>query len=266
MAFFDIFVGVPQSKYAAYAIIASLIAVALAVMFGREEIPLGQKFSLVLIIFLVSLPSIFLTLFQMTCLVTGTGSGRNPWCGWYAWLISALTIVYSVLIITIVVISISTGGNALKELRLEKMDNMKENKEAANDLAKGYFEAGGDAREGFTDVPPPEEKKDDKKGDTAHFDTKYQASLPAPVVASPRAPETFVSENNTNEYFTDAPLKKSNFSNMDKFTAGKKQADFSNMEKFTAGKKQADFSNMNAVEPFDNMQDKTSGLSLAPLF
>lgn len=143
MAFLDIFVGVPQSKYTATAILAAIIVVSLAILFGKEHIPLGQKFAFVLIVFLVSLPSIVLTLFQLTCLVTG--SSKNRWCGWYAWLVSILLIIYSVLIIVIAVVAFSSGKSVNKSLNLGSLEGFEEEKVKsdianANHFANEYFE------------------------------------------------------------------------------------------------------------------------------
>lgn len=231
MAFLDIFVGVPQSKYAAYAIFASIAVVALAIMFGNEEIPIGQKFSLVLIIFLVSLPGIILTLFQLTCMVTGDSRGRTPWCGWYAWLISALMIVYCILLIAIAVIAMATGASVTKELQLEAMQDMNESKKKADDMAKGYFEQGAasaDAAsiaaediktftapaptpmlgappkvEGFEDAPSPEFPVaiGTPSTPTARFANQKPLvnggrSLPAEFSTEPQPVETFVNGGN----------------------------------------------------------------------
>ena len=43
MALLDVFIGSMQSRYAAMAIIASLLAVALIVVFSKEKIGFGKK-------------------------------------------------------------------------------------------------------------------------------------------------------------------------------------------------------------------------------
>jgi hypothetical protein len=161
MAFLDIFVGVPQSKYAATAIFAAIFVVSLGILFGREEIPIGQKFALVLILFVMSLPGILITLFQLTCMVTGTSNGRTPWCGWYAWLASALMIVYCVLLIAIAVVAMATGRNVIKELELETMDNFKESMTNANTIANQFFANG--APENFENEQETETFEEDEK-------------------------------------------------------------------------------------------------------
>lgn len=153
MAFLDIFVGVPQSKYTATAILAAIVVVSLAILFGKENIPLGQKFAFVLIVFLVSLPSIVLTLFQLTCLVTG--ASKNRWCGWYAWLVSILLIIYSILIIVIAVVAFSSGKSVNKALELGNMEGFQDELNQADTFANEYFTEKVDATPASAQAPAP---------------------------------------------------------------------------------------------------------------
>jgi len=225
MAFLDIFVGAPQSKYTATAIIAAILVVSIAILFGKEDIPMGQKFSFILVVFLVSLPSIVLTLFQMTCLVTG--SSKHPWCGWYAWLISAMLIVYCVLIIAIAVISFASGTDVRKELQLSQ-ENFENSKKIADAIATQHFQSGGDMKPPTTPQTPPvateyfadeeefegAEKTDEKKPEhfaeeemtekTEHFSSPVLGgmSIPGPVEAFQAGGEEFASvEAFNNEEF-----------------------------------------------------------------
>lgn len=141
----DIFVGVPQSKYAGAALLMSLIAVSIAVLVGRDEFPLSQKFAFVLLIFLVSLPGLLMTLFQLTCLVTGSKNGKAWWCGVYSWIVSILLIIYSILLVTVAVMSLATGGKVLEDIARNDIDMFKAATEQANNDASALF-AG----------PPPE--------------------------------------------------------------------------------------------------------------
>jgi len=106
--FVSIFVGVPQSRYAALAILIAIVVVSLVILFNNETVPLGQKFGFVFLIFLVSLPGLALSLFQLTCIVTGSGfKNKRWWCSAYAWIISAIMIFYSVLLVFAAVMSIT---------------------------------------------------------------------------------------------------------------------------------------------------------------
>jgi hypothetical protein len=122
-----------QSRYAAMAIIASLLAVALIVVFSKEKIGFGKKLMVVALMFLLSLPSMLYVLFQITCLVTGTSKGAW-WCGIYAWLLSGLIILYSILIILMSVLSLSANAEA------QKIEQFYAEQDESNDEAKKLME------------------------------------------------------------------------------------------------------------------------------
>lgn len=120
----DIFVGSEQSKYAAMAIVIALVAVAFTILFSKENIPLGQKLVFVVLMVLLSLPAMLYSLFQITCLVTGTGFRNNKWwCGAYAWFITLLVIIYAVIIVVMSIVSITAVQEADK---VEQFYNQKQ--------------------------------------------------------------------------------------------------------------------------------------------
>jgi hypothetical protein len=132
----QIFVGVPQSKYAALAILVAILAVSISVLFGKESMPLSQKIGAILLLILVTLPGILYSLFQLTCLVTGAGvNNKRWWCAVYAWLISALLIVYSVLLIAIAILSIFSGKNIAHKSKQHNIENFDANMAMANKVA-----------------------------------------------------------------------------------------------------------------------------------
>ena len=105
----SIFVGVPQSRYAALAILIAIVVVALTIIFGDSPVPMSQKFGFVLMVFLISLPGLALSLFQLTCIVTGAGAnGKNWWCSVYSWVLSAIMIFYAVLLVIAAIMSLSS--------------------------------------------------------------------------------------------------------------------------------------------------------------
>lgn len=178
MAFSSHFVGVPQSRWAGYAILAAIIAVALAILFGKERIPLGQRLLVIFIMFLLALPTIGLVLFQINCLVAGTS--KAPFCGWYAWIVSALTILYCVLLIVVAVTIKSSEEHAkqAEEFAVASLPSF----EQANSIAAGLMSA-----EGFEDGAAPE--------DTAGGAPEVaDADIPMPPSADALAaePETFL--------------------------------------------------------------------------
>jgi hypothetical protein len=102
MSLLSPFVGSPQSWYAGVAIFIAIGVVSFAILFGADAMPLSQKFFFIILLLLISAPGIMLSLLQLTCLVTGTGSeNRRWWCTIYAWVMSIFLIFYSCIIIVI---------------------------------------------------------------------------------------------------------------------------------------------------------------------
>ena len=110
----NLFVGSEQSKYAGMALLASVGLVALTLLFGREKVPFTRKIVVAVLLILLSLPTILLTLFQLTCMVTGTRGSK--WCGVYAWVIAALVIVYAVMMIIVSIMSLLNGKKVVMEV------------------------------------------------------------------------------------------------------------------------------------------------------
>ena len=138
--FFSIFTGSPQSRYAGLAIIMAVIVVSLVILFGKDNIPFSQKFSFVLLIFLISLPSILLSLFQLTCLVKGTGSNNQRWwCGTYAWIISAILILYCILLVFVAVTALITGEKVLQNVYGDDVTEFQRNRDTATLIVQEYF-------------------------------------------------------------------------------------------------------------------------------
>lgn len=165
MSLSSLFVGVPQSKYAALAILAAVLVVSFTLLFGKDPIPFTQKMAFVLMLFLISLPGILLTLFQMTCLVTGSGfNNQRWWCGAYAWIVSILLVVYCVMLIAVAIISLTTGEKVLSEVTAE-VENFEDIMEEADAEAKQYFVGNAAVQESKPAVPekPVVATTEDKK-------------------------------------------------------------------------------------------------------
>jgi hypothetical protein len=134
----SIFIGVPQSKYAGIAILVSLIFVAFAMLFGKEQVPLGQKFMFVLIMFIVALPSILFILFQLTCLVTGAGAkNQRWWCAAYAWIGTIFVIMYSVIVVVVGIMSLMNGTNVVNDVNM--VMSFEQMKDMADRQAQEFF-------------------------------------------------------------------------------------------------------------------------------
>lgn len=136
----NIFVGVPQSKYAAMAILFALAAISVAILFGRDPVPMGQKFMFIVLMFVLALPGLLLTLFQLTCLVTGSGmKNQRWWCSAFAWIGTILILIYAAVLVVVAVMSIVNGTDITKDIAA--MDSFANNKQAADQVAMEYFQA-----------------------------------------------------------------------------------------------------------------------------
>lgn len=182
MSFTNLFIGSAPSKYAALAILAAVLVVSFALLFGRDPVPFTQKMAFVLMVFLISLPGILLTLFQMTCLVTGAGfRNQRWWCSAYAWIVSALLIVYCVMLIAVAIVSLATGEKVLSTVmeEAEAFENMeKMSIETANQEAREYFVAADQ---------PAAEQNETTPGDINAVKQKMEQAPPA-APAAPAAP------------------------------------------------------------------------------
>jgi hypothetical protein len=139
MSLQSIFVGVPQSKYAGLAVVFAIIAVSVSILFGKDHLPLGQKIAAIALLILVSVPGVLYSLFQLTCLVSGAGfRNQRWWCSVYAWIISALLIVYSILLIAIAILSVFTGSKVVKDLTNYNVEKFENSMAVASQLAGNY--------------------------------------------------------------------------------------------------------------------------------
>lgn len=197
----SLFIGVPQSKYAAFAIMAAVLVVSFTLLFGKDPIPFTQKMAFVLLLFLISLPGILLTLFQMTCLVTGAGfNNKRWWCSAYAWIVSVLLVIYCVMLIAVSIISLSTGEKVLSEILSADVENFEDVMASANKEAKEYFvgETPSGSADAASDIEMKKEAEPKKpvvavEAPAEKFKVAGGASQPEPLKAPelPAVPEGF---------------------------------------------------------------------------
>lgn len=130
----DIFIGSTQSRYAGMAILTSLGVVGLSILFGKEKVSFMRKLVVAGLLILLSLPAILVTLFQLTCMVTGTGAGgKKWWCGTYAWLVAGLVMVYSALLVIVTVLSL------FNDKKVKEIDAFFSKREYFEDMADGIM-------------------------------------------------------------------------------------------------------------------------------
>jgi hypothetical protein len=145
----NIFVGVPQSKYAGVAVLIALIAASVSILFGKDQIPLGQKISAIILLVVISVPGILYSLFQVTCLVSGAGSSNQRWwCAAYAWIISVLVIIYSVLLVAVAIMSVFSNSAVIKDLSMHNIENFEDSMMIANKIVGAKMGVNTEAFEG----------------------------------------------------------------------------------------------------------------------
>lgn len=182
MAFSDHFVGVPQSRWAGYAILVAIVAVALSILFGKEHIPIGKRVLIIVIMFLFALPTIAIVLFQLTCLVNGTS--KAPFCGWYAWIVAAFTIIYCILLIIVAITVKSSDKHA------EEAEKFSVSFQEANVMAKKLMNGG--AYEMFEDMPEKKEEDGEGEGEAEEAEAESEGEAVANDVNGEKAMEKFV--------------------------------------------------------------------------
>ena len=106
----DVFIGTKQSRFAGIAIFTAIIIVCISILFTNTDISLTQRIGIVLFIILTSVPSVFLSLFELTCIVTGGNPKTHVLCHYFAWFVAFIIFVYSGLIIVSVILSISENS------------------------------------------------------------------------------------------------------------------------------------------------------------
>ena len=131
-----IFMGAPQSRYSGLFVMFAISIVSISILFGKDSMPLSQKFGAILLLILVSAPGILFSLFQLTCLVTGAGvQNQRWWCSVYAWIISALLIVYSILLVAMSLLSISNNSSIIRNLSQYDTENFDNNMAMGTNMA-----------------------------------------------------------------------------------------------------------------------------------
>jgi len=159
MGFFDIFVGSTQSQFTAYAILAAIIAICITILLTRTDMTIGNKFLLVFFVILTLIPSIFLILFEITCMVTGGNKKERWWCWAYAWIIAVFIMIYCIFIIIISFTSLFTYNNAINKVDMSEEHN-KMSPQHSNEYAKSMIET-TETLEKFQSLDK-EEKEEDK--------------------------------------------------------------------------------------------------------
>ena len=135
MGFYDAFFGSDQSQYTAYAIVAAIIAICITILLTATDIPVSNRLLIVLFVIITLIPSVFLTLFELTCIVTGGTEPNKWWCYVFAWVLAAFIIIYCIFIVIISLISLFTYNNAIDNIK-EIDEKSRLSKDVSNNYAK----------------------------------------------------------------------------------------------------------------------------------
>lgn len=140
--FSDIFLGSEQSKYAGVALFITILIICISILLTSSKIAIEQRILFVLFILIISIPSILMTLFELTCIVTGGNYNTRWWCWLLAWVLSIIIIFYCIMIIISLFISMTSYDMANERISDDminnKIDNTSDNIKA-NDYAKNIM-------------------------------------------------------------------------------------------------------------------------------
>lgn len=214
MGFFDVLFGTPQSLYASYAIIAAIITICVTVILIRTDITVGNRFLFVFLVILMLIPSVVLTLFQLTCIVTGGTKDDRWWCWLYAWIVSVFIIIYCIFVIIIAFMTLFNYNSAINKVEVQEKLTMMNPEDALayaqNLMNVEHFTSGED-----TKIPKPIEKipveTDEKKSVEMPMkdEKKHTPPQAPPVIQSSnnntKIPAT-VDMNNKKEKFVDGDV------------------------------------------------------------
>lgn len=255
MGFYDAFFGSDQSQYTAYAIVAAIIAICITILLTATDIPVSNRLLIVFFVIISLVPSVFLTLFELTCIVTGGTEPNKWWCYAFAWVLAAFIIIYCIFIVIISLISLFTYNNAIDNIK-ETEDKGRLSPEVSNNYAKQMI-ANEDSHTKQVEKFYNDNMNDMLSGnminEAIQNDKKEQNVLnPADVIPPPAGGETF---QNNKDYFeaTKNPVT-SHFTNDISTPAPKQNTQISSFTGMQNPMK-AQFSNYGSVSSDDDFSD-----------
>jgi hypothetical protein len=137
----DVFLGSEQSRYAGIALFITILIICLSILFTSSKIPIEQRLMFVVFIIIISVPSILMSLFELTCIVTGGNYNTRWWCWLLAWVLAIMIIIYCIMIIISLFISMSNYDLANERITEDIANNNVDNANAntyAKNIMKSY--------------------------------------------------------------------------------------------------------------------------------
>lgn len=145
MSVFDYFIGTTQSKYASVAIFLAIFVICIAILFTNSDIPLSARIGVVLFVILISIFPVAISLFELTCIVTGGKNTKYNLCNYFAWFVTIMIIIYSFMLIIMVISSMFTYKKAQAKIVVAESSNKISSVDAnkiAEKMLKEDFESG----------------------------------------------------------------------------------------------------------------------------
>ena len=133
LSFNELFLSSQQSKWTGIAIVCAIIAICLSILFNNNDLLLNERFALIFIIILFSIPAVLISLFELNCISTKNNS--HNWCSYWGWFIFAIITLQCILIIISALMSMITYNEATNKI-VKYKDESNVSKENADKLAK----------------------------------------------------------------------------------------------------------------------------------
>ena len=132
----DVFLGSDQSRFAGIALFITILIICLAILFTSSKIPIEQRIVFVIFILIITIPSILMSLFELTCIVTGGNYTTRWWCWALAWFLAIMIVFYCIMIIISLFISMTNYDMANERINEDiannKVDDTNDNTNANN--------------------------------------------------------------------------------------------------------------------------------------
>ena len=187
----DVFLGSEQSKYAGIALFITILIICLAILFTSSKIPIEQRIVFVIFILIITLPSILMTLFELTCIVTGGNYNTRWWCWALAWFLAVMIIFYCVMIIISLFLSMTSYDMAneriSEDIANNKIDDTADNTNA-NNYAKNIMKTYEQEEHSYQPRQPsppsqPQSQQPQQPSEQYHMTSlaqQYQPPVPPP--------------------------------------------------------------------------------------
>jgi hypothetical protein len=183
----DVFLGSEQSKYAGIALFITILIICLAILFTSSKIPIEQRIVFVIFILIITLPSILMTLFELTCIVTGGNYNTRWWCWALAWFLAVMIIFYCVMIIISLFLSMTSYDLAneriSEDIANNKIDNTTDNTNANNyakNIMKTYEQEEHSQHSQHSYQPPSQQPQQPEQNHMTSLAQQYQPPIPPP--------------------------------------------------------------------------------------